>query len=385
MKKIFNIAALIATIALAQACDPMKDTYAELDINKIDRAGVREMTLELTDADYSTFKKSSGYTEKNKAFSSEDSAKILIPELLNSKYKYLEETSTINVTYNLNNVNTKMNPTVGHTLTMADYLAVNGATNGQPSVPKFTTLNSASSIIKAAEAINKTPKNGDVLQLTFAWNSKPVKDSTATVLYFDGAWAIAYTLLATDYTIMTQANSNFSSAAVANTFIPIFIANKFPYSVVEGSIQPVLYTMYNGTGNPTTTEVCLLKYVSGKWIVINGTVKYASKFAVKSGKWVPDNTIKHKLITDDYKITIAGLSKTELPTASENIAKYGNFDMRYWNDQQIEKYLGLFAGVRFPDAITDQKCELTYVTFSPSATLVKVFVKNAEGKFEIIK
>lgn len=380
MKKIFNIAALIATVALTQACDPMKDTYAELDINKIDKAGVKEMAVELTDTDYSTFKKSSGYTEKNKAFSSEDSAKILIPELLNNKYRYLEETSTINVTYNLSNVNTKMNPTFEHTLTTADYLAINGPkSDTEPNTPKFTNLNSSASIIKAAEATNKTPKNGDVSELKFVWNSKPVKDSIATVVYFDGAWNIAYTLLPTDYTTMTQTNSYFSSVAVATSYLPIFIANKYPYAIIEGAVQPVIYQL------KTSTEIALLKYTAGKWIVINGTVKYASKFAVKSGKWVPDNTIKYKLVTDDYKVTIAALAKAELPTASENIARYGNFDMRYWNDKQIEKYLGLFADAKFSDAVTDQKCELTYVTFSPSATLVKVYVKNAEGKFEIVK
>ena len=386
MKKIFNIALLIVGIALIQACDPMKDTYADLDLNKIDQAGVKELSVELAEADYTALKKSSNYTANNKAFSSEDSAKILIPELLNSKYKYLEETSTIDVTYNLGNVNTKINPTFEHTLTTTDYLAVNGPkSDNEPNTPRFTNLNSAASIIKAAEATNKTPKNGDVSKLTFVWNSKPVKDSTAIVVYFDGAWAIAYTLLAADYTTMTQSNPNFSSVSAANTYIPIFIAHKFPYAITEGLVQPVIYALYNGSGKPTTTEVCLLKYTSGKWLVTNGTIKYASKFAVKNGKWVPDNTIKYKLITDDYKITVADLVKTELPDASANIARYGNFDMRYWNDLQIEKYLGLFADTKFPNAVTDQKCQLTYVTYSPSATLVKVYVKKASGKFELAK
>jgi hypothetical protein len=280
-------------------------------------------------------------------------------------------------------VNTVLQPTFVHTLTTADYIAVNGASTGNPNVPRFTNLNSAASIIKAAEATNKTPLNGAVSKLTFEWNSRPVKDSTVTVIYFDGVWSISETLVAADYTLMGQSNPNFSSVATANSLISIYLANKYPYAITENAILPVVYQLWNSSTRITTTEVTVMKYSNGKWIETNGVVKMSSKFVVKDGKWVADNTIKYTLITNDYKVTIANLAATELPDASANIIRYGNFDMRYWNVDQINKYLGLFADAQFPTAVVGQVCQLTYVTYSPSATIVKSFVKKDNGKFEV--
>jgi hypothetical protein len=383
MKKIFNIFMVAAVGALTlQSCDPLDDTYAELDKSGVDNSLVVELNYELLDADYTSLKSVSGFASTNKAFSSEDSAKVLLPTFLSSKYRYEEETSEINVTYNISGVNNKMLPTFVHTLTTEDYIAVNGTATGNPSVPRFTNLNSAASIIKAAEATNKTPLNGAVSKLTFEWN-RPVKDSTVTVVYFDGSWTIPTILAAADYTTMGQSNPNFSSIATVNQYLPVFLENKFPYSLTEENVMSVIYALYNSATRVTTTEVALLKYTGGNWAVINGTVKNSSKFVVKDGKWVADNTIKYKLVTDDYKITIAALSLAELPAASANIKQYGNFDMRNWKVDQIEKYLGLFADGKFPNATVGQVCQLTYVTYSPSGTLVKSFVKKDNGKFEV--
>ena len=384
MKKIFNILMVAAFGALTlQSCDPLDDTYAELDKSGIDETLVVELNYELVDADYTSLKSVSGFTSTNKAFSSEDSAKVLIPTFLSGKYRYEEESSEINVTYNLSGVNNKMLPTFEYTLTTPDYLAVNGPVNANnPTVPRFTNLNSAASIIKAAEATNKTPLNGAVSKLTFQWN-RPVKDSTVTVVYFDGSWTISTILVAADYTTMGQSNPNFSSVATVNQYLPVFLKNKFPYSLTEETVMSVIYALYNSATRVTTTEVALLKYTGGNWVVINGTVKNVSKFVVKEGKWVADNTIKYKLVTDDYKVTIAALSLAELPAASANIKQYGNFDMRNWNIEQINKYLGLFADSKFPTAPIGQVCQLTYVTYAPAGTIVKSFIKKDNGKFEV--
>jgi hypothetical protein len=381
MKKIFNVFMVAALGALTlQSCDPLDDTYADLDKSGVDQSLVVDLEYEMVEADYTSLK---GNTAANKSFSSDDSAKVLIPEFLNTKFRYEEETSSVNVTYLVNGVNTVLQPTFVHTLTTADYIAVNGASTGNPNVPRFTNLNSAASIIKAAEATNKTPLNGAVSKLTFEWNSRPVKDSTVTVIYFDGVWSISETLVAADYTLMGQSNPNFSSVATANSLISIYLANKYPYAITENAILPVVYQLWNSSTRITTTEVTVMKYSNGKWIETNGVVKMSSKFVVKDGKWVADNTIKYTLITNDYKVTIANLAATELPDASANIIRYGNFDMRYWNVDQINKYLGLFADAQFPTAVVGQVCQLTYVTYSPSATIVKSFVKKDNGKFEV--
>jgi hypothetical protein len=381
MKKIFNVFMVAALGALTlQSCDPLDDTYADLDKSGVDQSLVVDLEYEMVEADYTSLK---GNTAANKSFSSDDSAKVLIPEFLNTKFRYEEETSSVNVTYLVNGVNTVLQPTFVYTLTTADYIAVNGASTGNPNVPRFTNLNSAASIIKAAEATNKTPLNGAVSKLTFEWNSRPVKDSTVTVIYFDGVWSISETLVAADYTLMGQSNPNFSSVATANSLISIYLANKYPYTITENAILPVVYQLWNSSTRITTTEVTVMKYSNGKWIETNGVVKMSSKFVVKDGKWVADNTIKYTLITNDYKVTIANLAATELPDASANIIRYGNFDMRYWNVDQINKYLGLFADAQFPTAVVGQVCQLTYVTYSPSATIVKSFVKKDNGKFEV--
>src|SRR5690606_14532921 len=114
MKKILNIfiAAAVGAFTL-QSCDPLDDTYAELDKAGVDNSLVVELNYELVDADYTTVK---GNSATYKSFISEDSAKVLIPEVLNSKFRYEEESSVINVTYALRDVNNKLQPTFVHTL-----------------------------------------------------------------------------------------------------------------------------------------------------------------------------------------------------------------------------------------------------------------------------
>lgn len=362
-----------------QSCDPMKDTYAELDKDAIDKAGSREVTLELLPADFEALKTVTAAAEiyKNKSFTSENEAKEFVPLILAKKYLYLGEGAIAQVTYDLGSINTNLNTPVATTVTNDIYQAVTGGT-------VYQNFNSEAQIIAGAKAIKPNPNQGDWLKMTFKWSKNTGIDSTANMLYLSNSWYVAYILTPADYRKMDQpVNNSFSSATIANSFIPVFYKNRFPYKTTEGAKSVVVWDLY--ANSIVTQKFTLLDYKNGNWILNNGTDKAVMKFSITKGIWVADNTIKYTLTTDDHKITVASVV-TDNEAAKASIAQYGNFDLKLFSAEgAVVKYLGLFLKKKFPDAAVGQKYLLTYKTFNPNATVSTHLILGDNGVYEEVK
>ncbi len=92
MRKIFFLFAIfLGTIIVG--CNPMEDLHDEAKANN--PGVVEEVELTLTDDDYDELELSFG------SFSSEDDAKLLLPDFLADKYPYLSDGSSVKVGYDL--------------------------------------------------------------------------------------------------------------------------------------------------------------------------------------------------------------------------------------------------------------------------------------------
>lgn len=375
MKKIFYLALAISSAFIMQSCEPMEDIYKDLDANSIDAIGIKDLQLRLTTTDYANLKgvNGAGNSYKNNSFISEDTAKAFVPTILAKKYPYLGEKASILVTYDLGNVNTKLKTPVVATATNNNYESVTGGT-------RFQNFNSEAQVIAGARLYNATPVQGDVVKLTYKWASNTANDTTSNVLFLNNSWNVAYTLSLAEYKSMGQSYANFSTVATANSYLPVFVKNKYPYKTTEGSLVYIVWDLYSGV---TTTSVTILKYVNGVWTVNNGTTEATLKFSKTNGVWVPDNTIKYTLTTDDHKY----LSKfiTDNENGKTNIASYGNFDLQRFKTPDIYKHLGAFLKDKYPTAAIGQKYLLTYKTYNPSANVDVHLILNANNEYEEVK
>lgn len=380
MKKIFYIALALSTSFLMQSCEPMEDIYAEIDAKTTDPTGIKDIELRLTSVEYKLIDKvpGAGNTVKNNAFISEDSAKVLIPEILAKKYLYLGEKASVNVTYDLGNKNTGVSAPILYTVTDAVYETVTGGT-------RFKNFNSEAQILSGVRVMHTNPKQADLVRITYVWSATSAL-RTSDAVYLDGVWHLAYTLVASDYTTMEQGFANFSNTATAASYLPKFLELKFPFKTSEGLIQTVIYEYSRSVnGNRISTpELLILKYVSGKWIINNGTNDATLKFSKTKGVWVADNTIKYTITTDEHKTIIGPLVTDAVAKAS--ILQYGNFDLKFFTSTpDIMNYLGLFLKAKFPQAQVGQKYLLTYRTHNPSGNALAWLILGEDGNYTVVE
>lgn len=95
MKNIFYLLLMVSVTFFA--CDPLDETYEELDKTASDPTAVQVFSITLTEDDYELLDND----DIRNSFESEDQAKELIPVILDKLYPQLGDGSSITVTYNL--------------------------------------------------------------------------------------------------------------------------------------------------------------------------------------------------------------------------------------------------------------------------------------------
>lgn len=376
MKKITYYFGLFALVSSIVSCDPMKEIYSDLDNGAVDKSGIKDITLELTKTEYDLLRgvEKANTPYSSQYFTSEDSAKVLIPKILEKKYPYLGEKSTAKITYNLGNKNLAVSAPKVFTADDATYVAATGGTT-------FKNFNSNDQIIKGASHVLPNPKQGDLVRITYLWN--PTKTNvTSDVVFVNGVWHVCYTLVAADYTNMEQNFANFSTVDAAKSYIPKFLELKFPYTNVEGTIKTVIYAFSRTVSGSrlTTDELLLLKYTNGKWVIQDGTNKAEMQFAVTKGVWLADNTIKYTLTSDEHKLEVSKYVQDAAAKAS--ITQYGNFDLKLFTTRQmVVEPLAKFTKTKFPNAAVGQRYLLSYKTYNPNATATIWLELGEDGEY----
>ena len=336
MKRILYIASILAVTFTA--CDPMEDTYDELDIAS-DKAFFANKTELATDytlvaADYAL--SSNDDVKKYKNFSNSVNASKFIPEILDAKLIYGETGIEFNISYdyyqgslsylidlvtfkdNLAKVATK------YTLIKADYDGMGTDKDEPGKYDNFSGSTSPADFLPAFLAAKyPSAATGLWVELTYKYFDGGVKD-VKDVWAFDGTkWASAsptvpagvdlYELTEEDYDSMGDpgSNDNFSSSVKPDDYLPKFLTKKDPYTYAkEGDKVATLYRFYKGKidGKHTTVwESKQYTFDGAQWNAYQSKVVSSSKYTFKKRNWIFVPPLKmivtDKAATKTYTLT----------------------------------------------------------------------------------
>lgn len=363
------------------ACDPLDETYEELDKIAQDPTAVQEVSLTLSEDEYELLEEYQVATFGN--FSSEDEAKTYIPIILDQLYPQLGNGSSALVTYDMYNP-VSINNAVEFTLNDTDYEAID-----EP----FGSLSNTGDIEKAVSYKYPSPENNDLVTLTYNYyTGSTTEPRTSKIAYIEGSWYIAYVLTLEDYTFLGQSFPNFESRSLARERIAVLFNELFPFAE-EGDLRTSVFTYTYKNDNGTEAEeddfrvfedfLAVFEYDGERWVPQQDVMSYSLQFGKEGDDWVPDNTIRYTLSASDH--TAIG-NAWENGAAKTSILQYGNFDLSLWSTDDIATAIGNQLKNLFPGTKEGQKYLVTYLTYSGGAGSDEMLlILNAEGEYEIVE
>lgn len=373
MKNIFYLFLMVSVTFFA--CDPLDETYDELDETAVDPTSVQVFEITLTEDDYALLE-DEGVAQYNN-FESEDEAKTYIPLILERSFPQLGDGSSILVTYDLYDP-IRINDEVSITLADTVYEEIG---------ENFPNLNSTNDIYKAVKYVYPDPSNEDVVTLTYDYYSGSVETRTSKLVFLNQTWYIAYEPTDEDYTFMGQSFPNFESRSLARERIAVLFDRLFPFAE-EGDIRTSVFTYtYVDDNDDRFFEdfLAVFVYDGETWVPQQDAMPQTLQFGNENGEWVPDNTIRYTFSAIDY--TEVG-QNTELGTeaARGNLNSFGNFNINsgYWTSEDILEAIGFILKERFPNSEVGQKYLVTYNTY-PAGNLEMHVILNADGEYELVK
>jgi len=349
--KIIKILSFLFAVALVQACNPLEDEIAALDIPT---TIVADLDITLTDDDYDLVDKGFG------TFDSDDEAKVLIPTILTENYPQMGLGSSALVHYDLYDP-IRINNELEFTLTEQDYMDLGES---------FGTLSSEGDILNAVEFKHPTPEENDVVTLTYEWYCGGCADEgtlTSKVTYYDGRWYNAYVPTAEDYTFMGQSFPNFDSRTEARERIAKVLGLRHLFDD-EGTIRTAVFTytfVPDGGSRQFVDFMAVFQFDGTAWQPFQDVVESSLQLGHDGKTWVPDNTIKYSLVGADY-VAIAAAFESINPGGAGSMANFGNYDIGLWPATDIVASIGGRLLEIFP-GVEDQKYLVSYDTWEPGA------------------
>lgn len=352
------------------ACDPLEDTYNQLDVEN-PKTATADVTVTLTNT-----------------YASETAATAAIPALIDKSYPQLGNGSSAAVTYNLTTYSFNNNLVADkftYTLTDADYAL--GGTN-------FKNFDRWSQVEAFLKAKYTSPKEGDLVTLTFAWYNSNVSSSATTITdsyyYKGGQWNDTYHVSATDYQSVDRGRFN-NFVAADQDILPEYFNRFLKAKTITANAGDIQYVSFANRPSSTTFQTVMAMVFDGNnWNKVSANIVTPTtlKFSKKNGTWVPDLTIKYTLIADNY-VWIAENSTAGTADNRANLKSFKNFfqsgsptDTRYWTNEQIKDGLAQLLKNLYPNAEVGQKYQLSYIVYKGSNTVVTTtFEKNASGNY----
>ncbi|MFY0607125.1 MAG: choice-of-anchor J domain-containing protein [Cyclobacteriaceae bacterium] len=232
MKNIFNIT-LIASVMMMVACEPLGDTYDELDAQ--DAGLVKDFEYTLTSSDYGSFANSGDgdtLVAENEMFADFDQAKRLVPGILAAEFSQFGSGSTAKVFFEVNEGLEELSGLINaSTLSIGgEELAAVGA-SAEAAGFLSPSYDVEDAIIAVLEAEIQDPEEGDIYAVGYGYASKdPIVDFTAAglkVVHTEG--------FADDIEAYTAVSLVGSAAFEYNRF---FNGNAAMGGFVDGAEQP---------------------------------------------------------------------------------------------------------------------------------------------------
>jgi len=359
---------IIALISVAiTACDPMKDTLTDLNLDG--QAYTKTVNLTLTTN-----------------YASKEAANTAIAGMLNSTYPHLGDGSTANVTYN--SLPSTIKPVdslltnLTYTVTDAEYQATNGTT-----YKNFTTAK----VLEFLTSKYTNPVEKQLVVLSYTFYESGVTTSagvpvTETFMYLNGAWIKTYQVSQAQYISagkITVFNFGTADEANLNGYFNTFLKNDAAVSAKSkpGDVQYVSYAYF--ASSKTYQRIRTLVYDGTNWSYKGYPTTLT--FIKKNGKWIADPTVYYTLVTADY--TLLGTSTAGTATNRANVAQYKSFNISatngtQWSNSEIKDALIYILNAKYPNAAVDVSINyvVTYYAYSGTYAYLKMtFVKTASG------
>ncbi len=216
-------------------------------------------------------------------------------------------------------------------------------------------------------------------------DDETVGDKTSNKVIYtftDDAWEMAidgfYLLSDEDFDLMGI--ETFGSSTQPDGYLPTFLNIKFPYAQ-EGEELNVLYN-YVSSSSGAQTRGNLYTKIDGVWVAYQSTIDTTLQFGHDGTTWVPDNTIKYTLVSDDYAYMSAELEGNP-DFANVNLgslAKYNDYDYN-WSQDQILYSLDLLLDHLDPSAADGQKYLITYLLYDNGTNDVIRYLIKESGEW----
>lgn len=366
---IIKILTLIIGTAVVLACEPMKDVYEELDKNPSSISADLAFVLEEDDYELSGIESA----EKYKSFSTVDDAKEGIPNILAAKYPHLGAPSSALVGYDLYQGSVKYiyddwkanydmeveKPIPTYTVTEDDYDAVLGT-------PNYGSFGNADEINTLLNMKYPDAWDNDGAELTYEYYSGSTNTVTANWSLHYGVWYQQNELDSDAYEYMGR-SSYFSSIDDAEYKVPVWLTNtQFPYAKA-GDRYMVQYT-YKDYDDDTNYKPRLIlnEFNGAEWEVVGSIIEEQLQCGHDGTEWVPDNTIKYTMTSDDYTAVSEAYADIN-PDGSSSMASYGNYDITLWSDEEITSSIGMVLKDVFPGSENGQKYLVFYDVWTGSS------------------
>jgi len=198
-------------------------------------------------------------------------------------------------------------------------------------------------------------------------------------MYTGGSWQAVdgvYYLSSADFDSMGEGSgqpgqyNNFSSSVSPNNYLPTFLSLNFPYAQEDEELI-VIYEYFSSSSG-AQKRGNLYTVTGGEFVGHESTISTTLQFGFDNGVWVPDNTIRYTLASEDYAAIISALA-ADYPTATSSMSNYGNMDRRAgnaaeWTDPMVLEAVAVVLNIIDPSAADEQKYVVTIEIYNGSNT-----------------
>ena len=338
MKKIVYLL-MAFTLVFTTACDPMEEIYDE--IGDTTEAITGEISITVSDDEYTDDKEDGGLELKYTSFNSLDEAKELLPSYLTYKYPVWEEGSLVTVSFNL------YDP-----IEVSDYTV----SNDDYEALEMDHLSSS-----------------DDINDFFTYKYPQADQGTYVMLTYNKlAGKILYTLTDADYALVGNGNyKNFDirtgkaeeDIEVRREKIEKILLENFPNTPVNQQYL-VSYAAFNNNYDNVVLEM-LVEFDGTNYNMVTGT--------------------EYELTDADIDLIETELTET-YPGPVANVVKYGSFDRRtssdnYWSDEMLVDAFNVVLKNLDPTAVEGAKYAVTFVVYDGSTHDESMLLQLNDGDY----
>ena len=381
---------ILTGLFLVVGCDPLAD-----DINEIEKTTsiAKELIYTLTDDDYDTADDECGCSGFGN-FGSEEDAAENIPIILADVFPGLGNGSSALVTYDI------FNGSSPDLRGDSDERTVSDAEYDELGFSFGNFDDKSADLALWANTFVSGGSDGDYVDVTYEYFGGSGTDTTVDRVVYTVAygWMYAFQVTQDMYDFFGESSScygvpDFSFDDEASGVLPVYLNEFMTLFIEEGDRLLVQFNYDNGEdcvdeddvadalpevielSDPTEQDVILYIFSGGEW------VEYGDGFQVTQNvlnlghdgkKWVPDNTIKYTLGTDDFN-SIATASSGTNSAGADSMNSFGNYDLTLWSSDEIFNTITARLVELFP-TVEGQKYLVSYAVWRPGSGVDQLHV-----------